>query len=74
MKCNDKFKSNAVKMYRSGKWIEMPEGIGQKTTKKTNLSGLVLQLKENPIQKGFSLDRRNEISRQNLPFRRKSID
>ncbi|EIQ81164.1 hypothetical protein SCAZ3_01990 [Streptococcus canis FSL Z3-227] len=32
MKCNDKFKSNAVKMYRSGKWIEMPEGIGQKTT------------------------------------------
>ncbi|GAA0054968.1 hypothetical protein ScKU66_13840 [Streptococcus canis] len=32
MKCNDKFKSHAVKMYRSGKWIEIPEGIGQKTT------------------------------------------
>ena len=34
MKYDYAFKLNAVEMYRSGQWIETPEGIGQKNFRK----------------------------------------
>ena len=33
------FKLNAVEMYRTGQWIDTPQGIGQKISEKEQLSG-----------------------------------
>ena len=44
MKYDFTFKLNAVEMYRAGKWIDTPEGIGQKTLEKELCNGRKLRI------------------------------
>lgn len=44
MKYDYAFKLNAVELYRSGQWIETPEGISQKDFRKKLYNGQELQI------------------------------
>ena len=44
MKYDYAFKLNAVGLYRSGQWIETPEGISQKNFRKELYNGQELQI------------------------------